>query len=153
MTLSPLKLLTIVAVLLNGLLISANEITKPIDALFDAMRAKDAQKLTAQFTSDAILHRAQPDGKVTTADISKFAENVGNSTRYLDERLLAYKVHQSGNLASVWTPFVFYLDKKISHCGVNSFQLIKKDSGWKIHYLIDNAYQGDCQEFIEQYKK
>ena len=146
-----IKLFSVLLLLLNTVLISGDEITKPINALFDAMRAKDAQKLTAQFTTDAILHRAQKDGTVTTTDIAKFAENVAKSSRYLDEHLLAYEIHQSGNLASVWTPFVFYLDKKLSHCGINSFQLVKQGDSWKIHYLIDNAFQGDCEEFIKRY--
>ena len=132
---------------------AADEITQPIRNLFDAMRAHDAETLKAQFTDDAMLQRAQPDSSVRTTDIAKFADTVANSKSYLDEHILAYEVKSSGNVASVWTPFAFYLDKKLSHCGINSFQLIKKESGWKIHYLIDNAYQGDCQEFIGQYKK
>lgn len=150
---SKLKIMTALFLLTTMVGIAANEVTKPIDNLFDAMRAHDAEKLLAQFTEDAMLQRAQPDGTVKTTEIAKFAESIGNSTRYLDEHLLAYEIKQSGNLASVWTPFVFYLDKKLSHCGINSFQLVNTESGWKIHYLIDNGHQGDCQEFIARYNK
>ena len=71
----------------------------------------------------------------------------------IDEQLLNVKTQHSGNLASVWTPFAFYLDGNLSHCGVNSFQLIKHNKQWKIHYLIDNAFEGGCEKFIKQHKK
>ena len=71
----------------------------------------------------------------------------------IDEQILSIEIKQNANLATVWTPFTFYLDQKLSHCGVNSFQLVKTTNGWKINYLIDNAFQGDCEEFIKHHKK
>ena len=131
----------------------ADDIQKPIHELFDAMREHDADKLIAQFTNGAILHRAQADGSVNTTDITNFANSIATSSKFLDEQLLSIEVNHNGNLASVWTPFVFYVDKKLSHCGVNSFQLVKTSEGWKINYLIDNSFQGDCHDFIKQHKE
>jgi hypothetical protein len=34
-------------------------------------------------------------------------------------------------------PYQFYIGDKFSHCGVNSFQLVKLQGQWKIQYLID----------------
>ncbi len=147
------RLILITILLSHTSTLWADEITQPIINLFDAMRAHDADKIQAQFTEDAILQRAQPDGTVRSADITSFAKSVGNATSYLDEHLLSIEVNQSGNVASVWTPFAFYRDKQLSHCGINSFQLVETTSGWKIHYLIDNAHQGDCKEFIKRHKK
>lgn len=125
----------------------------PINNLFDAMRAHDKNKLLSQFTDDAILERATKTNTVHISDLNKFAEFVGKSTDELDEKLLNIKTHMSGNLASVWAPFVFYLNGKLSHCGVNSFQLIKQNNKWKIRYLIDNTFSGDCNIFINEHKK
>lgn len=124
----------------------------PIEALFDAMRAHDSAKILAQFTPNANLQRAGTDHLVSSTDITKFATSIGKSKKYLDEKLLSTTISYSGNLASIWTPFVFYIDGKLSHCGVNSFQLIKTPKGWKIHNLIDNSFQGDCRQFIKQYQ-
>jgi hypothetical protein len=144
-----IKTLSIALVLIT-LPVVADEVTAPIEHLFDAMREHNGDKLLAQFTDSAVLQRAQKDGTVRTTALSKFADAISQSTSYLDEQLLAKNIERSGNLASVWTPYVFYRDKQISHCGVNSFQLIQTLDGWKIHYLIDNVYQGDCEQFIEQ---
>lgn len=126
----------------------ANDAIAPVDNLFDAMRAHDEQKLLLQFTADAVLQRAKNDGSTQTTDIRKFAKAIGQANAFLDEKLLSVSVHQSGNLASVWTPYVFYRDSELSHCGVNSFQLIHTAKGWKIHYLIDNVFTGNCDDFI-----
>ena len=133
---------------------SANDqaIMAPINNLFDAMRAHDGDKILSQFTATAHLQRAGKDNQVKSSSLAKFATSIGKATKYLDEQLFNVTILQSGNLASVWTPFAFYVDKKLSHCGVNSFQLVKGADGWKIHYLIDNGYQGDCNGFIKQHK-
>lgn len=131
----------------------ADEITAPIVNLFDAMREHDGEKLKSQFTAAALLQRAQEDGAIRTSDINKFAAGIAKTKSYLDEHLLAVKVQRSGNLASVWTPYVFYRDEQLSHCGVNSFQLVETPDGWKIHYLIDNSHPGDCETFIARHKQ
>lgn len=120
----------------------------PIQNLFDAMREHNGDKILAQFTATASLQRAQPDGSIKTTELDKFAKGISSATAYLDEHLLAFDVNQSGNLASVWTPYVFYYDEQLSHCGINSFQLVDTQNGWKIQYLIDNTHQGSCDAFI-----
>ena len=47
-----------------------------------------------------------------------------------------------GALASVWTPYKFYSGATFSHCGANSFQLVKIDGAWKIQYIIDTRRKG-----------
>ena len=124
----------------------------PIKQMFDAMREHDGAKLLAQFSQQAKLERITKENKIHQSDLAKFVDTINQSSKYLDEQLLEIKVSQSDNLASVWTPYAFYLDGKLSHCGVNSFQVIQQDGQWKIHYLIDNVHQGDCQQFIAQYQ-
>lgn len=127
----------------------ANEqVLLPINNLFDAMREHNKDKLLSQFTHSALLQRVTKESKIKTSDINAFANSIGNSSSYLDEKLFDIEVNVSGNLASVWTPYYFYLDKKLHHCGVNSFQLIKIEKVWKIQYLIDNVYQGNCKDMI-----
>ena len=126
-------------------------ITTPIHQLFDGMREHDQQKILAQFSQQALLQRITAKGEIIDSDVKKFAESISKSSAKLDEQLLSETVLHQGQLASVWTPFVFYLNDKISHCGTNSFQMVQINGEWKIQYLIDVAYQGDCQTFIKQH--
>ena len=61
-----------------------------------------------------------------------------------DERLLSYSIQIDGNMANVWTPYEFWFNEKFSHCGVNSFQLIKLEGSWEIIYLIDTRRREGC---------
>ena len=63
----------------------------------------------------------------------------------LDERTRYDVVKTDGPLAIAWTPYSFYYQEKFSHCGVNSFQLIKTANGWKIQYLIDTRRRAGCE--------
>jgi len=126
-------------------------IMQPIKNLFDGMREHDSSKILQQFTESALLQRTDKNGNVTSTDIQQFSRNISQSSAFLDEQLLNHVVLQQDSLASVWTPFAFYIDGKLSHCGSNSFQLVKQNAQWKIHYLIDVSHSGDCQIFIQAY--
>jgi hypothetical protein len=62
-----------------------------------------------------------------------------------DERIVFETIKIDGPLASVWTPYNFYLDNKFSHCGVNSFQMVRLNDVWKIQYLIDTRRKQGCK--------
>jgi hypothetical protein len=125
MTKPSYKIMILILSLAQSFLLHAEESSTPIIALFDAMREHNGDKLKEQFTPNALLQRALNDGTARDSDIEKFASNISKASAFLDEQLLDIKVHKSGNLASVWTPYVFYADKQLSHCGLNSFQLIE----------------------------
>jgi hypothetical protein len=48
------------------------------------------------------------------------------------ERMWDPEVRVHGPLATVWTKYDFHNDGAFSHCGVDSFQLVKTAEGWKI---------------------
>ena len=47
-------------------------------------------------------------------------------------------------MATAWTPYEFWYKEKFSHCGVNSFQLMKIENEWKIIYFVDTRRRSDC---------
>ncbi len=61
----------------------------PVKALFNAMRAHDGEQLAAQFTNSALLQRAEPGGNIKSNDLSQFAGFVSQTSKHLDEKLLA----------------------------------------------------------------
>lgn len=67
------------------------------------------------------------------------------------EKLLSFEIKIDGNLASVWTPYEFYLNGKFSHCGANSFQLFNNNGTWQIIYLIDMRRRTNCKAVKEKY--
>jgi hypothetical protein len=83
--------------------------------------------------------------RVRAESVNDFAAFVAKSKKGIaDERIEFGTILVDDNLASVWTPYQFYYDGKFSHCGVNSFQLVRGGEGWKIQYLIDTRRKQPC---------
>ena len=51
------------------------------------------------------------------------------------ERGFSPEVRISGRIATVWLPYDFFIDKKWSHCGVDTFTMIKVGAEWRIAVL------------------
>ncbi len=121
-----------------------------INQLFEAMRKTDPDMLINTFADSAILQtiRRNRDGSfyVHNEDAAMFASSVGKAKKdSLDERITFGSVLVDGPLASVWTPYKFYYAGQFSHCGVNSFQLVRIRGVWKIQYLVDTRRRQDCE--------
>lgn len=120
-----------------------------VNNLFPAMKNADSTLLKACFADSAILQTIYHDksGRVNVRDerIIQFISFVSKGSKGdADERLLINSINIDGDLAIVWTPYSFYYKGKFSHCGVNSFQLIRFSNGWKIQYLVDTRRKTDC---------
>ncbi|MGN7863022.1 nuclear transport factor 2 family protein [Chryseobacterium sp.] len=123
------------------------EIEKPIRNLFQAMKNTDTALMKSVFTENAVLQTVTKDGTVKSDSIQDFITSVSKFSKGdLDERIVIEAIHTDGNLASVFTPYSFYLKEKLLHCGANSFQLVKQNNEWKIQYIIDTRRKDKCKE-------
>ncbi len=121
-----------------------------INQLFSAMKAADASTLKDAFADSAVLQtiRRRQDGTffVQNEKVSDFVNQIGMAKKdSLDERITFETVKVDGPLATAWTPYKFYYAGKFSHCGVNSFQLVKINGRWKIQFLIDTRRRQNCE--------
>lgn len=122
-----------------------------IKNMFDGMRAKNADQVGAAFAPDALMQTIQskPEGnQVASNAVADFVKRIASTPAEtnLDERILDYQIKVDGAMASAWTPYRFYVNGNFSHCGVNSFQLVKMAEGWKIVYIIDTRRKEPCEE-------
>lgn len=123
------------------------DIEKPIRNLFLGMKNADSELVKSAFAENAVLQTITKGGTVKSDSIQDFVTSVSKFTKGdLDERIIVEAVHTDGNLASVFTPYSFYLKGKLSHCGANSFQLVKQNNEWKIQYIIDTRRKDNCKE-------
>ncbi|WP_312999943.1 nuclear transport factor 2 family protein [Chryseobacterium gleum] len=123
------------------------DIEKPIRNLFLGMKNADPELVKSAFTENAVLQTITKDGTVKSDSVQDFIASVSKFPKGdLDERIIIEAVHTDGSLASVFTPYSFYLKGKLSHCGANSFQLIKQNNEWKIQYIIDTRRKDNCKE-------
>ena len=127
------------------------EVLKPIHQLFDGMRAGDSTMVRAAFHPSARLQTTFTDKegnpRLQTGDLERFVTQIGTPhDQIFDEVIWDYQVKIEDNLASVWTPYTFYLGDKFSHCGVNAFQIAKTENGWQIIQIADTRTKEDCRE-------
>lgn len=124
-----------------------NLIKTAVNSLFDGMRTSDSVKINQAFSKTAILQTIKKNGEVKNENVKAFISNISKVQKgALDERITFSNILIDGSLASVWTPYEFYYLGKFSHCGVNSFQLVKTDNVWKIQYIIDTRRQDNCSK-------
>lgn len=123
-----------------------SEIEKPIRNLFLGMKNADSELLKSALSETAILQTITKDG-VKNEEIKDFISSISKASKDdLDERITIEAIHTDGNLASVFTPYQFYYKGKFSHCGANSFQLVKQNNEWKIQYIIDTRRKENCKD-------
>jgi hypothetical protein len=124
-------------------------IKQTINTLFDGMRRCDTAMIRSAFAPQGILQTVlkSKDGKVfiQSEPLDSFIAFVGKPHKEVyDERITFDLIKVDGDLAIAWTPYKFYLDEKFSHCGVDSYQLVKLNGEWKIQYLIDTRRRQNC---------
>lgn len=140
-----------VGLLLGAIPLRGQEIPGPgevVQALFDAMKAGDADAMRALMHPDVRListsvHDGVPSAQVIAVD--RWLQNVAASTRELDERIYDTQVLQDEGLASVWTRYDLFVDGLHSHCGVDHVLLVRSGDGWRIVELADTRSTGGCR--------
>jgi hypothetical protein len=120
-----------------------------INKMFAAMKNADGASLKECFADSAIMQTIgrNKEGKTVirndgTAGFIDFVSKEKQGAA--DERISFETVKIDGPLAIAWTPYSFYYNGKFSHCGVNSFQLVRINGTWKIQYLIDTRRKAGC---------
>ena len=121
-----------------------------VNQMFDGMRKGDSTMVSEVFTKDAkmqsVFFDQNGDTQVRTGSLDNFVKAIGTPhDKMWDERISFEGISIDGPLASVWTPYEFYLGDDFSHCGYNSFQMAKIEGKWKIIYIVDTRRDSDCQ--------
>lgn len=146
-----LLFLTFVIVSFTASAQSAEDSVKAaVNKLFEGMKNSDAALLRSAFADSAVLQTISrnKEGKtiIQSEDVNAFANFISKQPKgAADERIVFDLIKIDGPLAIVWTPYKFYFNTVFSHCGVNSFQLVKVDGDWKIQYLIDTRRKKGCE--------
>lgn len=127
------------------------EIMTIITDVFDGMRTNDSSKISRHMHPRVKMQSVNLNGDDTK--ISLIGEASGwlaavasEKDQIWDERTYNYQIQSKDRLASVWMDYAFYVGEQFSHCGVNSFQLVKMNEKWKIIYIIDTRKQEGCDD-------
>ena len=120
-----------------------------VTRVFDGMRASDSAMVRSGFANGArfaILDGRSTPPKITYDSINGWLSALSRSSNRWDEQIYDVQARVDMNVAQVWAPYTFYLDKKVRHCGVNLFQMLKLGADWKITQLSDSRRTEGCPD-------
>jgi len=110
-------------------------VLKTVQLFFDTMTARDVEGARQVLQEQGRFHAMRMrDGKPDVRAFSneEYFADLTASKQTMRERIWDPEVRISGLIASVWAPYDFWIDGKLSHCGVDQFDLIKTEKGWRI---------------------
>ena len=121
-----------------------------VNQLFTEMAAANPAGIVSLHTptSDLAAVFKQRDGKTRYQSINgeKFSQMFTDKTKVMREEMYDPKVEVHNDWAMVWGRYVFFNGDKLSHCGINQFNLIRIDGTWKIANGASTIDPGDCSE-------
>lgn len=110
-------------------------VLKTVQLFFDTMTARDVEGARKILVPEGRFHpmdMRKPDAVPRSFSNEEYFGRLQKGTRTSRERMWNPEVRVHGSIATVWTPYDFWVDGKFSHCGVDAFDLIKTPDGWKI---------------------
>ena len=103
------------------------------DSALAAVSRADFVAFTDLMLDSAVTFSArEADGQIRTSFATRARERARTFNTTLTERGFRPEVHISGPLASVWMRYDFYLGGNWSHCGVDTFTMLKVGGRWRI---------------------
>lgn len=140
-------LLTLVTVLFFTLSFGQNSeeenVKQAIVNFFEAFHKQDTVKLKAMAKGNikmqSVSVNKEGQTRVDNTNYYGFLNNIASipKDKNFKEKILSFDIKVDGKMANAWTPYEFYFDGNFSHCGVNSFQLVKEGEDWKVIHLMD----------------
>lgn len=121
-----------------------------INKMFTEMANHNPPAIAELYTKEANLAAIikTKEGKTVVRAFTgeAFSKNFAEKRGEIKEDMYAPKVEVDGDFAMVWGRYVFFIDSKISHCGVNAFHLVKTETGWKIANASSTIDSTSCTE-------
>lgn len=120
-----------------------------IDRYFATMAARDAEGMRAILTSEGMFHGKYVDDPSQPARLmphGPYLEALARDTATLLERYWDPVVYVEGPIATVTTPYDFYVSRRLKHCGIDHFTLVKEADGWKISGGVFTMLRTGCPE-------
>lgn len=120
-----------------------------VEQVFEGMRRADPDMVRAVFAPDArfaMVDARRSPPAVGVQSVTGWLDAIGGSDGSWDERVYDVQVLVDGDMASAWAPYTFYLNGAISHCGINSIELLHDGRGWKVTQISDTRRTEECPD-------
>ena len=128
----------------------AKEAWAVIDKMFTEMANHNPPAIADLYLKDSNLTAVirTKDGKNVIRSFTgeAFSKNFAEKRGEIKEDMYAPETKVYGDLAMVYGRYVFFIDGKISHCGVNAFHLVRTEAGWRVANASSTIDPTSCTE-------
>jgi hypothetical protein len=110
-------------------------VLKAVQTFIDTMTARDVEGARTILVPQGRFHvmdMSKPKSEPRSFSNEEYFAQLQASKQTMRERIWNPEVRVHGPIATMWAPYDFWIDGKLSHCGVDAFDLIKTSEGWKI---------------------
>lgn len=121
-----------------------------VDQFFTALAERN-RELLASITVQGSLNISTSMGtddeqRIRIQNYSQLLNNLSSEGPTLLERYWDPTVLIQRDIAVFWAPYDFHVNGEFSHCGIDSFQLIKRDDRWLLTNLSWTVERTGCAE-------
>jgi hypothetical protein len=108
-----------------------------VDRFFTAVHDKDRAAILATVVPDGLATAIRLDGgpAMRSWHWNTYAENAVGPPEVWTERLIAPQVRIERDIAMVWARYELIAGEKFSHCGVDHFDMLRKNGEWLVYNL------------------
>ena len=126
------------------------EVHDLVQQFFDVIGKNDSVGYKKLFLKDGYRYTVnQKDDSIYTAGKSAFDRISFNTNNQWKEvmREKGVKIEIHDRIAMAWVPYDFWVNGKLSHCGVDVFTLMKTQQDWKIAVIAYSIERGGCKDW------
>ena len=128
------------------------EVLAVVTRMFEGMRTADSAMVRSTMATGirfASVNARSTPAAIEFESVDGWVRGIAGSNRRWDEQVYDVQVRVDDNMAQVWAPYTFYLDRTLSHCGIDAFELLKDATGWKITQLADTRRRENCRDVLK----
>jgi hypothetical protein len=119
-----------------------------VEGFFDALEDRDpdaARDLLLPGGRFVSMRETEAGMRMADQTHEDFVAQLGSIEVEMLERYWNPVVHIHRDIAMVWTPYDFFVDREFSHCGVDAFSLVRVDGRWRIATAVYTVETSGCE--------
>jgi len=121
-----------------------------VNQFFQALAERD-RRLLASITLPGSLNIStsvsnQGATEIRIQNYKQLLDNLGGEGPALLERVWNPTILIRRDIATFWAPYDFHVNGVFSHCGIDSFQLIKRQDQWFLTNLSWTVERENCED-------
>lgn len=132
-----------------SLITENKDVSATIDKLFELMSAHKPAEIIELHTPESqltALIKEKDKNRIENLSREVFSKFFETKRAELKEQMYDSKVRVFGDLASLDGRYIFTVNNKLQHCGMNSFHLIWTADGWKLGNSISTIEPTGCTD-------